>query len=408
MSPTARIRIALVAALVGGCVAAWGPVANAGAAIYWQNSGAEIGRSNLDGSNPEPSFITFPTLPGSQGVTICGGVAVDSEYIYWADNQHSTIGRARLDGSDVRGAFVSGASEPCGIALDSSHVYWVNSSDDSIGRANLDGTGVDQALVDDAGFRPCGLVASASNLFWTNSLDEISRSSLSGTKVVAPLVPGVNACGLATSGSHVYWTDFDGSIGRATFSGTEVNYDLITDLLHPCALTIHAGKIYWTEQPFGGIGSISRAGIDGSGVERSIVPGIRSPCGIAVDDLTVPPKPVPTPGQLSFGPVKHNRRAATTLVRLSASVSGRLKVKVPLGIRYRFMGGGPEVSAGDHWLKLSARRGFANSWPRTGLRRRGKAQFTLRVDYSPTVGAPQAIARKVSLLWARPGRSSRR
>jgi hypothetical protein len=252
------------------------------------------------------------------------------------------------------------------------------------------------------------VATSTSKLFWADALPEIGRASLSGTEVDAPLIPGVGDCGLAISGSHLFWTNFDGSIGRATLEGTEVDPSLVTGLLHPCGIAVHEGKIYWTEQPFNAIGSISRASVDGSGVERGIVPGIRSPCGIAVDNLAVPPRPVAAPGELSLTSVRRNRRSATTLVRLTVSMPGRLAINVPLGIRYRFLGDGDgEVDAGNHWLQLAPRRGFPNSWPRTGLRRKGKVQVTLRIGYAPAVGAPAFMVKKVSMVRARSGHSKR-
>lgn len=404
MSQVAHIRIALVALFLGGSLAGLGAVGRATAAIYWQNEGA-IGRANLDGSNLDPEFIRFPVLPGSDGYVICGGIALDSEYIYWADNQHGTIGRARLDGSDVRGSFISDVGSPCGIAVDASHVYWANFDGGSIGRANLDGTNADHALVD-SGIQTCGLAISASNLFWSNARNEIARASLGGTEPIEPLIAGADACGLMTLGNHLYWADFDGSIGRATLNGTEENRSLVTDLLHPCGIVIHDAKIYWTEGPPFAVGSIGRAGIDGSSVERGIVPGIRSPCGIAVDDLTVPPKPVPVPGEFFLGLVRHSRRSAATFVRLTVSMRGKLTISVPRGIQYRFLDGAGEVDPGSHWLKLSARPGSRDSWPHIGLRRHG-VQFTLAAGYLPAVGQTKFIAKKVSLVRARSGRPKR-
>jgi uncharacterized protein YjbI with pentapeptide repeats len=78
--------------------------------IYWTNLNAgTIGRANLDGSNVNPNFITGANTNNSWGV------AVDDEHIYWASTLDQsafpqglgTIGRANLDGSDPNQSFIT-------------------------------------------------------------------------------------------------------------------------------------------------------------------------------------------------------------------------------------------------------------------------------------------------------------
>jgi hypothetical protein len=46
-------------------------------------------------------------------------VAVDAEHIYWSnDSPTNTIGRADLDGSNPNQSFITGASTPIGVAVD--------------------------------------------------------------------------------------------------------------------------------------------------------------------------------------------------------------------------------------------------------------------------------------------------
>jgi hypothetical protein len=53
------------------------------------------------------------------------------------------VGRANLDGSNPQQSFITGAVRVEGIAVDAHHIYWSNLST-GIERANLDGTQVDQ------------------------------------------------------------------------------------------------------------------------------------------------------------------------------------------------------------------------------------------------------------------------
>lgn len=390
--------VCLLAALV-----AIGWVTNASAAIYWQSSSQFIGRANLDGSNADPEFITLPTIPGATSVTICGGVAVDGEHIYWADNELDTIGRANLDGSGVNRFFIAGANSPCGIAVDSSHIYWANFEDEFIGRARIDGTGVEPQYMD-AGFRTCGVAGSGADLFWTLN-SSIGRANAGGIESPASYLPNVEAgCGLAVDDDHLYWTESgdEGSIGRATIDSKVVDRKLISGLLRPCAVAVHDGAIYWSEQmaPANGpFGSIGRARVDGSDARHNIVTGIRNLCGIAVDDVLAPPLPGPlVSGQLSVGPIRHNRRAGTVVVALDLTARGALDIRVPRAIKARLLGGGTEVEAGRRWLKLSVGPGSANAWPRAALRRKGRVQFTLAIGYRPENGRSSLKAKRVSLV----------
>jgi hypothetical protein len=65
----------------------------AAAAVYW-GSGVGAGAANLDGTNPQSDYFFWPYVNESAG-SPCG-VAVNSEYLYWAGS--GGIGRRRLDG----------------------------------------------------------------------------------------------------------------------------------------------------------------------------------------------------------------------------------------------------------------------------------------------------------------------
>lgn len=368
----------------------------ASAAIYWQNNGEEIGRANLDGSNPDPDFISVP-FAGS--VVVCGGVAVDGAHIYWADNQQGTIARANLDGSQVDNSFITGANSPCGVAIDSAHVYWTNLYGESIGRADLDGTEAQQHFIE-VESKPCGLASTAANLYWgVGDVDPMGRAAIDGSEQTEEFIPHSGAgCGLAAAGEYLYWTNFDGFIGRAKINGTEVEPSFISGLRQPCGIAVHGDELYWSEQPFAE-GSISKASLDGSGVQR-ILSGIPSPCGIAVDDTFVPPEPetrVERP-RVTFRPIRNNRRRSTILVGVNVSKAGSLQVTAPRGIHARLLGGSSEVGPGRHWLKLSVAAGPKGSWPQAQLRRNRHVQFTLAVGLIATNGETGLKVRRMD-MW---------
>ena len=93
--------------------AASGPngVAVDGQHIYWTTAGA-VGRADLSGKEVDLHFV-------ATGDSNAYGVVVDAQHIYWANLGAGTIGRANLDGSLPDPGFISGASAPFGVAVDS-------------------------------------------------------------------------------------------------------------------------------------------------------------------------------------------------------------------------------------------------------------------------------------------------
>src|SRR3954463_8896360 len=135
--PLAALLIAVVALL------ALPSLANANF-VYWASGGqTTIGRAKLNGSAVNNAFIT--------GLSNVGGVAVDSKYIYWTQGTGATssIGRANLDGSGANPNFISHAAgvqdfdslpAHAGIAVNSSSIFWNNTGSGTMGKANLDGS----------------------------------------------------------------------------------------------------------------------------------------------------------------------------------------------------------------------------------------------------------------------------
>ena len=99
--------------------------------LYWTNFGSGvIGRANLDGSNPNQSWITGWVDPA--------GIAVNANYVYYANLTPGTIGRANLDGSSPNQSFISGCDGVYDVTVDANYVYWTNYGFTSaIGRANM-------------------------------------------------------------------------------------------------------------------------------------------------------------------------------------------------------------------------------------------------------------------------------
>lgn len=91
-------------------------LAVAGGYVYWGGATAgdgEIGRIQVNGSNPQDSFITQLGLPTA--------LASDGNELYWADHGMDTVGRATLTtggAENIDRSLVSVPAGPWGVAMD--------------------------------------------------------------------------------------------------------------------------------------------------------------------------------------------------------------------------------------------------------------------------------------------------
>ena len=88
--------------------------------IYWSNhlTTFTIGRASIDGTNPDPDFIT--------GVDATA-VAVNDRFIYWTNNSITRFDRTRAHrrhGGQPN--FIPDLVNVEGIAVDDKHIYWTN------------------------------------------------------------------------------------------------------------------------------------------------------------------------------------------------------------------------------------------------------------------------------------------
>ena len=285
--------------------------AGAGAYVYWGNEdGSTVGRAELDGSGVNQSFITSTPDSGP-----CG-IAVNDTHIFWANyDQGTTIGRANLDGSNANPSFITGADDPCGVAVNDTHVFWANYSADTIGRANLDGSAPNQSFI--ATSEPCGLAIDDTHIFWGSYLqDNIGRAELANPAGAngSFITGGDYTCGVAVNDTHVFWANEDGgvlgngSIGRANIDGSAPDQEFITVVTGPetCGVAVNQTHIYWGDDDGTDIG---RANLDGTNPSPSLITGAAAPCGLAVDEL---PDRTPPETTITKGPKKKTKKKKAT------------------------------------------------------------------------------------------------
>lgn len=212
--------------------------------VYWANEhGNSIGRANIDGTGVDNSFIT--------GITEPDGVAVSGSKVYWT-SVGGAIGRADLNGANPNPSFiVKKAMNPCGLAVDSGHLYWADIATGTpayIGRASLDGTFVQPQYATLEIAFPCGVAVNSANIYWGDSGifgggTRIGRVDLAtGKSVDLSFIDGASTpCGLALdASSHLYWANAGtNTIARANTDGTGVDQSFVTTGANqPCGVAV--------------------------------------------------------------------------------------------------------------------------------------------------------------------------
>lgn len=374
--------------------------------MYWANRG-QIAAANLDGSNLDVEYVENSQTP-AQLYDVCG-VAIDASHIYWASAAGNEIGRANIDGTDPIYNFISGASEPCGVAVDSKHIYWANRGGVSIGRATLDGREVQQGFATGM-HRPCGVAVDNSFVYWGSFLeDAVGRAELhesqAGPAEAEFVREADGACGVAVDGAHVYWGSYSEAVGRADLNGENANSKFIDGLERPCGVAVNSSQIFWTEDSPSGV--IGKAALDGSGIDRSLDAGF-GPCGIAVDDRVLPAKTFPVQPPIAAFSVLFERHAwsshgPVTFLAVEISEPGALRLALPPALQWgtrprrSALRSGRFKSPGRKWLKIWVRGTQAGKQLRRRVKNNGRVKVSIKAHYAAE-GRTEVKTHKVSLL----------
>jgi hypothetical protein len=252
-------------------------VAAEGGHIYWTNASSGVGRADLDGSNADSAFI--PVSAAGNPV----GLAVDDQHIYWSDPNASppTIGRANLDGSNANPTFIplsyvepiSGRpAQPIGLALDDQYIYWADANYPSIGRVRLDGSDLQPNFIYLPLGLPYGVAVDANHIYWVDEVwldGSIGRADLDGSNVDSSfMVFGGRLSGglvdVTVDDQHIYWSfniyPADAYVGRANLDGSDADPAFITTSVYGTyGVAVDADHVYW-----GHGAGIGRASLDGS------------------------------------------------------------------------------------------------------------------------------------------------
>jgi hypothetical protein len=120
-------------------------------------------------------------------------IVADENYLFWTNSQGApTIARADLDGSDVKGSFVTAGnagSLPNGLAISGTHLYWTLFSGNTMGRARKDGSDVRPSFIS-----PLSSAAGGPGSVSVDQYVLTASTNGTGTGNLASSPPGIN-CG---------------------------------------------------------------------------------------------------------------------------------------------------------------------------------------------------------------------
>ncbi|MEI6687885.1 MAG: hypothetical protein WCN97_00840 [Thermoleophilia bacterium] len=150
--------------------------------LYVGNTGVYscMQRYHIDGSGVDPNF------------SLCVGdvrsIDVDGRHVYWAINNGTTIGRAKLNGTGSNASWLSSGSDTFGVTVTGSSIYWARrSGGGAIGRADLSGANANSSLITGAGI--------------SSSNEHAQLKVVGGTAKLLPLPSPINTVAPAITGT---------------------------------------------------------------------------------------------------------------------------------------------------------------------------------------------------------------
>jgi hypothetical protein len=257
--------------------------------VYWANfDGNSIGRAKINGTGSNDNFITGASKPA--------GVAVDSKFIYWTEQPTSTtgaIGRANLDGSGVNHQFITvGVNNPSELAVTPNGIYWANTAsldNSKIGHADINGANSTQTFIDPgSNVAITGLAADQSSIYYLDGISSsIGRAPLGGGTAQTNFIPVPSAqVGLAVDAGFLYWGTADNTVGRVAVGGGTPNASFVSNAAGATqevfGVAINSQYVFWGNNSGALSGNfVGRANIGGGSPNPTLVPGASRPNWLA-------------------------------------------------------------------------------------------------------------------------------
>lgn len=122
--------------------------------------------------------------------------------------------------------------------------------------------------------------SAAAYIYFPNGV-HIGRALNDGTGLEPNFIStGTFNCGVAVDDGHIYWGALGKGISRANLDGTGVEEEFIPlpSSAAPCGVAVDSTHVYWTDRS----GAVGMADLDGENANPALI-SIGEPCGIASD-----------------------------------------------------------------------------------------------------------------------------
>jgi hypothetical protein len=368
--------------------------------VYWANdSESTIGRAKINGTGVNNAFIT--------GLDNVHGVAVDSRFIYWTQGVGGTssIGRANLDGSGANPNFIPSPAfnfqnlPAPGIAVTSTALFFGKTASGYIARANVDGSNPNPSLVNVGADPVCGIAADQNFVYWLDiGLGAgVYRAGPDGSNPQEFITDATGMCGLAVDGSFLYWMATGNAIGRAPVGGGSADNSFIPSVNSAgntaCGVAVNPQYVFWGNA--GATDFIGRANLNGSSPNATLMSGPSNPCLMAAAPSN----------KVTINSITKNKKKGTATINA--------KVPGPGQVTLNETAGSQDVNATaaavkTQGLTITAASSFKLAVKPKGktakkLKKKGKAKVKVFVTFVPAgvAGVPNSQPVKITLIKKR-------
>jgi hypothetical protein len=183
------------------------------------------------------------------------GMAVDATYLYWVDNNDSSVHRTpKAGGADLLLYDGGGPTIilPTGCVVDSAFVYLTDSNED-VARVPVAG-GPLLVMTTGSFGGSCPITLDQNDLYYgpaqTSVLLKASKTATDAGAPIAIMIPQPLGVAMDPDGGVVYWANFgsgvvnDGTIGKVNVDGTN-QINVATSLVAPYAVTVTSTNVFW-------------------------------------------------------------------------------------------------------------------------------------------------------------------
>jgi len=212
-------------------------------ALFWSNFGistdASVMHLPLSSSDPPVALVSGQNMG-------LWGIAVESDYVYFANQEDNTVSRKSISMATGAQLLASAQARPWDVAVDATHVYWTNYDSGDLRRTPINGGQVPQLIATGQG-NPLGIAIDATHVYWsTDTAGEIKRASLTGGTAEVLASSLSQPTYVALDATHVYWTNFgNGTVSKVPLAGGTV-INLAAGQNKPYGIAVDTTHVYWS------------------------------------------------------------------------------------------------------------------------------------------------------------------